>query len=49
MSTNEAASTIYTGKEIVVPTTSADLSKANISNPYFTIQIIRAWFWFPNL
>jgi hypothetical protein len=36
MSTNEAASTIYIGKEIVVPTTSADLSKASISNPYFT-------------
>jgi hypothetical protein len=36
MSTDETSLTIDTGKEIVVPTTSADLSKAGISNPYFT-------------
>ena len=36
MSNNEAPPTLDTCKEIAVPTTSADLSKANISNPYFT-------------
>jgi len=36
MSTDETSPTIDTGKEIAIPTTSADLSKASISNPYFT-------------
>ncbi|KAK0577292.1 hypothetical protein LWI29_030858 [Acer saccharum] len=36
MTNSEAPPTIDTGKEIVIPTMSADLSKATISNPYFT-------------